>query len=182
MRHLFDPKRTERGATLVEYGVLMAVLVIGLIPVMNLTTDAIAGSHESAASHFATTPYSYRSGGGGEGGGGEGGGGEGTTTTTTVAPTTTTTTVAPTTTTTTLAANQTETASFGNEISVTFTEIDGEVDYESVEADGWTYVVTHDTGTYLRMKFTQSNPDHKVIVKGSLNANGVLNTAVIEKY
>ena len=175
MRRLLNPLKREQGATLVEYGILVAVLALGLIPVMNLTTDAIAGSHESAASHFATTPRSYQN----------DGGGSATTvppTTTTTVPPTTTTTVPPTTTTTTIPPNQVAAAQFGDEILVPFSETDGVVTYGDVEADGWTYVVTSDTGTSIRMVFTTKDPDHKVVVKGWLNSKGILKTRVIEKY
>jgi hypothetical protein len=110
---------TERSATIVEYAVLMSLLVLGLIPVVGLTTDAAGDAHDKSVSHFSTTASSYSEGGGG------GGAGE-TTTTTTVAPTTTTTTIPP---------NQTQTVDYDDEIvRLRFTREDP---YLRVMARGW---------------------------------------------
>jgi hypothetical protein len=146
----------------------MAVLVLGLVPVMSFTTDAVVEANENSVAHFADTGYSDSG---------------GPTTTTTVPPTTTTTTTVPptTTTTTTVPPNQTNTAAYGGEISVTFTETAGEVDYGSVVADGWTYTITQDTGTRIHLKFTNSDTGQIVVVRGFLNLSAVLKTRVVEK-
>ncbi len=184
MRRLLNPLKRERGSSLVEYAVVVAVMIMGLVPAVGFANDAVVTVLDASVAPYVDTS---------EGGSGGGGGGGSTTTvpptTTTVPPTTTTvppttTTVPPTTTTTTTTVppNQVAAAQFEDQISVAFSETDGVVTYDDVEADGWTYVITSDTGTYIRMVFTTTNPDHKVVVRGWLNSNGVLKTAVIEKY
>jgi len=182
MRRLLKPGNRERGSSLVEYAVVVAVMILGLVPAVDFAGDAVGTVLDASVAPYVATP-----------GGGGGGGGSTTTvpetttttvppTTTTTVPPTTTTTVPPTTTTTTIPPNQVAAAQFGDEILVPFSETDGVVTYGDVEADGWTYVVTSDTGTSIRMVFTTKNPDHKVVVKGWLNTNGILKTRVIEKY
>jgi len=188
MRRLLNPLKRERGSSLVEYAVVVAVMIMGLVPAVGFANDAVVTVLDASVAPYVDTS---------EGGSGDGGGGGGSTTTvppttTTVPPTTTTSTVPATTTTTstvpatttttTVPPNQVAAAQFEDQISVAFSETDGVVVYDSVEADGWTYVVTRDTGTYIRMVFETTNPDHKVVIKGLLNSSGVLVTRVIEKY
>ena len=193
MRKLFEKANRERGASLVEYSVALALIVIVSIPAMGTANSATTEALNNSVAHFAYD-----------------GGGSGSTTTTvpsstttttsttpttvpptttTVPPTTTTsttstttTTVPPTTTTTTLpVANQTKKATYLNEISVTFEETDGEVTFGSVEADGWTYKVTKDKERRKHLKFTHSKTKKVVVIKGWLNKNDKLKTKVQEK-
>ncbi|MCL1600281.1 MAG: hypothetical protein M3112_01940 [Actinomycetia bacterium] len=177
MRNRFESAGTERGATIVEYSMLMSLFVVALIPVLALTTNGVAAAHDNAASHFSTTLHSYSE---DDGGGGGGGGGTSTTTTTvpptttTVPPTTTTTvpptttTVPPTTTTTTVPPNQVETADYNGEIVVVFSETDGVVGYEIVEAEGWTVEILVENDDKVRLRFTRQDPYLRVIAKGWL--------------
>jgi hypothetical protein len=164
MRRLLNPLEGERGSSLVEYAVVVAVMIMGLVPAVGFANDAVVTVLDASVAPYVDTS--------------EGGSGS----PTTVPPTTTTSTVPATTTTTTVPPNQVAAAQFGDEILVDFSETDGVVVYDSVEADGWTYVITSDTGTYIRMVFTTTNPDHKVVIKGLLNSSGVLKAKVIEKY
>ena len=173
MRNRLDQERTERGATLVEYSMLLALFALAMLPAVSVTKDAIADSQARSVSHFATTAYTFGNDDGG-------GGGDGTTTTTTLPPTTTTT-VPPTTTTTTIPPNQTSTATYGDEVSVTFNETDGVVTYESIEADGWTYEIIEDSGTKVHLKFTRKDPDKSVVMKGWIDETGNLKTNVAAK-
>ncbi|MFV1971751.1 MAG: hypothetical protein ACC683_12205 [Acidimicrobiia bacterium] len=193
MRRLFDAARKERGASVVEYSVVMALIIIVSIPAMGRANEAVSDAFVRSTSSFASTGYSYAA-----GGGGGGGGGTTTTTTTTVPPTTTTTTttVPPTTTTTTTTtvpptttttttipdggqgANQTKTATYGDEISVTFWETDGVVTFGSVQADGWTYEVTKDKERRQNLEFTNTTSGKVVQIKGWLNKKDVLKTKV----
>jgi Flp pilus assembly pilin Flp len=199
MRNRLDQERTERGATLVEYSMLLALFALAMLPAVSVTKDAIADSQARSVSHFATTAYTFGNDDGG-------GGGDGTTTTTTLPPTTTTTTVPPTTTTTTLPPttttttvppttttvppttttttippNQTSTATYEDEVSVTFNETDGVVTNESIEADGWTYEIIEDSGTKVHLKFTRKDPDKSVVMKGWIDETGNLKTNVADK-
>jgi len=175
MRRLLNPLKRERGSSLVEYAVVVAVMIMGLVPAIGLANDAVVTVLDASVAPYLDTSE-----------GGSGGGGGSTTTvpptTSTVPATTTTSTVPATTTTTTVPPNQVAAAQFEDQISVAFSETDGVVTYDDVEADGWTYVIRSDAGTYIRMVFATTNPDHKVVIKGFLKSNGVLKTKVIEKY
>jgi len=188
MRRLFDVARKERGASIVEYSVLLALVALVAVPAMGSATSAGSDALGDSVAHFAYD-----------------GGGSGpttttvppTTTTTTVPPTTTTTTVPPTTTTTTTVpptttttttlpngggvANQTEKATYKDEISVTFWETDGVVTFGSVQADGWTYKVTKDYKRRQNLKFTHTTSGKVVLINGWLNKKDVLKTKVKEK-
>lgn len=91
---------TDRGATMVEYGLIVGVISLLSLSAMTLLGDSTAGSFDkvTAALDDGSTSTPAESGSEGSSGGGSGGSAA-TTTTTTMAPTTTTTT-APTTTTT----------------------------------------------------------------------------------
>jgi hypothetical protein len=186
MRRLLNPLKRERGSSLVEYAVVVAVMIMGLVPAVGFANDAVVTVLDASVAPYVDTS---------EGGSGDGGGGGGstttvpetttttvppTTTTTTVPPTTTTTTVPPTTTTTTVPPNQVAAAEYEDEISVTFSETDGVVTYDDVEAEGWTFVVTEDSGTSIRMEFTTTNPDRTVNVRGYLSWTGNLRTRVTD--
>lgn len=178
MRKLFEKANRERGASIVEYSVALALIVIVSIPAMGTANSATTEALNNSVAHFAYD-----------------GGDSGSTTTTvpssttttssttsTTSTTTTTTTVPPTTTTTTLpVANQTKKATYLNEISVTFEETDGEVTFGSVEADGWTYKVTKDYKRRQNLKFTHTKSGKVVLIKGWLNKKDVLKTKVTEK-
>ncbi|MEE8457151.1 MAG: hypothetical protein V3S28_03800 [Acidimicrobiia bacterium] len=153
----------EQGATLVEYAVLLAILVVLWIPVIGATNYAMSGVFAGWTDHFSDAGSGPTS-------------GNGTTTTTTVPPTTTTTTAAP--------GDseepepQTKTAVFEDEISVIFEATDGVVTYGSVEAHGWTYKVTKDTGRRVHLKFTHEESGDQVTVKGWLHKRDELKTSV----
>jgi hypothetical protein len=117
---------------------------------VGLTTDAVGDAHDKSVSHFSTTALSYSEGGGG--------GGE-TSTTTTVVPATTTTTIPP---------NQIQTADYDGEIVVTFTETDGVVGYENVEAEGWMVDILVEDEDVVRLRCTREDPYLRVIARGWL--------------
>ncbi len=180
MRKLFDVARKERGASIVEYSVLLALVALVAVPAMGNATSAGSDALGDSVAHFAYA--------------GDGGSSTPTTTvppttttTTTVPPTTTTTTtVPPTTTTTTLpngggVANQTEKATYKDEISVTFWETDGVVTFGSVQADGWTYKVKKDYKRRQNLTFTNTTSGKVVLINGWLNRRDVLKTKVTEK-
>ncbi len=187
MRKLFDVARKERGASIVEYSVLLALVALVAVPAMGNATSAGSDALGDSVAHFAyagdggiSTPTTTV---------------PPTTTTTTVPPTTTTTTVPPTTTTTTVptttttttiagggqVANQTKTAAYLDEISVTFWETDGVVTFGSVQADGWTYKVKKDYKRRQNLKFTKTTSGKVVQINGWLNKKDVLKTKVTEK-
>ena len=183
MRKLFDMAKKERGASIVEYSVLLALFALVAVPAMGGATSAASDALDESVAHFAYT---------GDGGGSPTTTVPSSTTTTTVPPTTTTsststttTTVPPTTTTTTLpVANQTKSAAYLDEISVTFWETDGVVTFGDVEADGWTYKVTNATKDDDRkqtLKFTNTTSGKVVFIRGKLNTNDVLKTKVWEQ-
>ena len=76
--------------------------------------------------------------------------------------------VPPTTTTTTIPPNQIETADYIGEIVVTFTETDGVVGFEIVEADGLTVEILTEADEKVRLRFTRQDPCLRVIAKGWL--------------
>ncbi len=174
-----EPSRIrEQGATLVEYAVLLAILIVLWIPVIGATNYALSGVFAGWTDHFSDAGY-----------GPTNGSGTTTTTTTTTMPQTTTTrtTVPPTTTTTTAAPGggkepltQAKTAVFEDEISVTFEVTAGVVTHGSVMAHGWTYKVTTDTGRKVHLKFTHEESGDQVTVKGWLHKNDELKTSVKE--
>jgi len=178
MRNLFDRANRERGATIVEYSVALALIVLVSVPAMGTANSAATEALGDSVAHFAY----------------EGGGGSttttvpptttttsSTTTTSTTSTTTTTTTVPPTTTTTTVPPSQVQTATYLGEISVTFAETDGEVTFGSVEADGWTYEVIRDRTRRKNLEFTHTASGKVVQINGWLNRNDVLKTKVIER-
>ena len=74
----------------------------------------------------------------------------------------------PPTTTTTIPPNQIELADYNGEIVVIFTETDGVVGYEIVQADGWTVAILVETEDKVRLRFTRQDPYLRVIARGWL--------------
>jgi Flp pilus assembly pilin Flp len=82
--------RGERGASLVEYALLVGVISVVLIAGVKLVGNNSSDSMEGAATAIAAPSGAGGPAPGGDGGGGGGGGGAGTTTPTSAAPTPTT--------------------------------------------------------------------------------------------
>lgn len=51
---------------------------------------------------------------------------------------------------------------------VIFTETDGVVGYEIVEAEGWTVSILSETDDKVRLRFTRQDPYLRIIAKGWL--------------
>lgn len=164
--------------------------------------DSVSGDDEGGdAGGDAEQPGDTTGGSGGSGGssgdaagptgGGSGGSDGGATTTTTTVATTTTTTIAATTTTTTTPENVdgpdpsvdeedlvSATASYRGQFAVVFNVIDGSVVIGSVASPGWRYAIVKERDQRLHLEFTKYETGETVLVKGWVNAHGVLKTKV----
>jgi Flp pilus assembly pilin Flp len=166
MRRLLSRRRGDRGAGLVEYGLIASILLVVVVGGMQYVQssgekvlDEQAGNinYANNAGGVPTTDGSgngsgnWSGSGNGSGSGSGNGNGGSTTTTTTAAPTTTATTAAPPTTavptTTTTKAPTTTTTAPSDELSaVTFTSVSPKVDWWNGQSGAWANGLTFGYG------------------------------------
>ncbi|VAW05936.1 hypothetical protein MNBD_ACTINO01-2291 [hydrothermal vent metagenome] len=198
----------ERGAALVEYALLVALIAVVLIVSINFLGGKLGTTFAQASTKVGSTSAlaaSDTTGSGGTSGSGSAAG-SGTTTTTNAAATTTslpaatttTTTIAATTTTTvavttttTMAASgsgsgpvqgstpdQSRTAAYKGEFQITFGASGDTISVTGVDAGDWTYKIIKNVDKKLKVKFTSADGDKVVLVEAKIDKRGKLKTKV----
>lgn len=134
--HLFRVRRGQRGATLVEYVLLVSVLALATLGGLSIIEDGAEQATESTAERISSRTIPEVPPGGGDGGGGDPPptptSSTTSTTSTTAAPTTTTTTAAPTTTT----STTTTTAAPAKTLTVSWSDTSTQSRYGEWRATG----------------------------------------------
>lgn len=197
----------ERGAALVEYALLVALIAVVLIVSINFLGGKLGTTFAQASTEVGSTSAlaaSDTTGSGGTSGSGSAAGSGTTTTTNAVATTTslpaatttttslpTTTTTVAVTTTTTMAASgsgsgpvqgstpdQSRTAAYKGEFQITFGASGDTISVTGVDAGDWTYEIVSNTDKKLKVKFTSADGDDVVLVEAKIKKNGKLKTEV----
>ncbi|GMQ94480.1 MAG: hypothetical protein BMS9Abin12_1972 [Acidimicrobiia bacterium] len=131
MQNTFETSNKERGASMVEYAMLIAFISIVSVAAVGLLGGSVTEAFTGAADGMATQP-----------------------------------------------AKEYVSAGIDGELQATFEVSGGKVALGTVDADGWTYKVTKDTGRRVVVKFTNSTSKKIVSVKGWLNKKDAFKTKV----